>query len=127
MALKEVLPAKVGTLPVFLTELLGEKGSLFLLVGSGRLTLAPSGPGQGLHPNWLSLTSPRQVGYGSHVPSMEQTESMAGPLEHGNAHFCPRYPSEQYPEIPGQNPGICSSFPGSCSMQRGTSVHVPSS
>ena len=56
MALKEVLPAKVGTVPpVFLAELLGVKGSLFLLVGSGRLTRAPSGPGHGLQPNWLSL------------------------------------------------------------------------
>ena len=56
MALKEVLPAKVGTLPpVFLAEPLGVKGSLFLLVGSGRLTRAPSGPGHGLQPNWLSL------------------------------------------------------------------------
>ena len=61
MLLNAVLPAKVGTLPVFLTELLGEKGSLFLLVGSGRLTLAPSGPGQGLHPNWLSLQGRKKV------------------------------------------------------------------
>ena len=60
MVLKEVLPAKVGTLPpVFRTELLGVNGSLFLLVGSGRFTLAPSGPGQGLHPNWLSLRWPK--------------------------------------------------------------------
>ena len=56
MALKEVLPAKVGTMPpVFLAEPLGVKGSLFLLLGSGRLTMAPLGPGHGLQPNWLSL------------------------------------------------------------------------
>ena len=56
MALKDVLPAKVGTMPpVFLAEPLGVKGSLFLLLGSGRLTMAPLGPGHGLQPNWLSL------------------------------------------------------------------------
>lgn len=33
----------------------------------------------------------------------------------------------QYPETPGQSPGICSSTPGSCSTHRGMSVHVPSS
>ena len=51
MLLNAVLPAKVGTLPVFLAELLGVKGSLFLLCGSGRFTLAPLGPGQGLQPS----------------------------------------------------------------------------
>ena len=61
MVLNEVLPAKVGTPfmpppPAFLpADRLGVKGSLFLLLGSGRLTMAPSGPGQGLQPNWLSL------------------------------------------------------------------------
>ena len=51
MLLNAVLPAKVGTLPVFLAELLGVKGLLFLLCGSGRFTLAPLGPGQGLQPS----------------------------------------------------------------------------
>ena len=30
---------------------------------------APRGPGQGLHPSWVSLGSSWQVGYGSQVPS----------------------------------------------------------
>ena len=59
MVLNEVLPAKVGTPfmpPAFLpADRLGVKGSLFLLLGSGRLTMAPLGPGHGLQPNWLSL------------------------------------------------------------------------
>ena len=65
MVLNEVLPAKVGTPfmpppPAFLpADRLGVKGSLFLLLGSGRLTMAPSGPGQGLQPNWLSLVEGR--------------------------------------------------------------------
>ena len=87
---------------------------------------APRGPGQGLHPSWVSLGSPWHVGYGSQVPSGVQVDRILGPMGHSNVQSPPGLSREQYPGIPGHIPGICSSLPGSCSIHRGTSVQVPS-
>ena len=76
--------------------------------------------------NETYLISPSQNGYGSQVPSGVQNDRMSGPNKQSNSQTPPGKSSEQYPGIPGQRPGTCDSFPGSCSMHRGMSVHVPS-
>jgi len=113
--------------PITLGTLLSLIVLLFSMASAVLFLEPPAGPGHPSHPSLVSLRSPSHVGYGAHVPSWVQIESISAPVTQSNLQRVLRNPCAQYPGILGQTPGICSSTPGSCSTQRGISVQVPSS